>query len=64
MKNLKEQNAIVLALALVGLCALLYGGWTIYRQHVAAQQAHEFFGTPPTGPIGDLYKPSKQPPPQ
>jgi hypothetical protein len=64
MKKLKDQNPIVIALEIIGICAVIYGGWTIYQQHVATQQAQVFFGAPPSGPIGDLYKPSKQPPPQ
>jgi len=64
MKNFKEQNPIVLTQAIIGFCALIFAGWTIYWQHVAAQQAHVFFAAPPAGPVGDLYKPSKQPPPQ
>jgi hypothetical protein len=64
MKTLKEQNPIVLGLAIIGVCALVYGGWTIYQQHVAEQKEQAIImGTPSPGFRG-LNKPSTQPPPQ
>ena len=64
MKSLKEQNPIVLALAIIGIIAVLYGGWMVYQQHVATEQTQTFFGAPPQGAAAGLYQPSKQPPPQ
>ena len=64
MKNLKEQNPLVLAFAIIGVCALIYGGWTIYEHHVETEQAQQFFGAPATGPMSGLYQPSTKPPPQ
>ncbi len=64
MKALKEKTPIILALAIIGICAVLYGGWTIYQQHVAQEQEQAIrYGPPPPG-IGGLNEPSKQPPPQ
>jgi hypothetical protein len=61
---LKEQNPIVLAFAIMGICALVYGGWTIYQQHVAEEKEQAIIiGTPSPGFSG-LNKPSTQPPPQ
>ena len=65
MKRLKEQNPIVLALAIIGVCALIYGGWTIYQQHQAAEQTQGFFGGPPQIPgVAQALKAKPQPPPQ
>jgi hypothetical protein len=64
MKNLKPQNPIIIALAIIGLCAVLYVSWTIYQQHIAEEQENAIrYGPPPAG-VGELNKPSKQPPPQ
>ncbi len=64
MKTLKEKQPIVLALAIIGVCALVYGVWTIYYQHMAEQKAQAIImGTPSPGFRG-LNEPSTQPPPQ
>jgi uncharacterized membrane protein YpjA len=64
MKNLKKPNPIILALAIVGLGALLYGAWTMYHQHVVAEQERAIIAAPPSTPLSGLFKPSKKPPPQ
>ncbi len=64
MKKLRDQNPIVLALAIIGVCAIFYFLWQGYQQHLANQQAREFFDTPPSGAASQLYQPSKKPPPQ
>jgi hypothetical protein len=37
------KNALIYALAINGVCALLYGGWTIYQHYAAQEEAGEFF---------------------
>ena len=65
MKSLKEQNPIVLALAIVGICALLYGAWTVYHQHVVEEQERAIMSGPPQVPgAAQMLKPSTKPPPQ
>jgi predicted negative regulator of RcsB-dependent stress response len=64
MKNFKEQNPIVLALAIIGVCALVYGGWTVYQQHVIEQEQRAIISAPPSTPLSGLFKPSEKPPPQ
>jgi hypothetical protein len=64
VKNLKEQNPIVLALALIGVCALLYGGWTFYHQHIIDEEQRAIISAPPSAPLSGLFKPSQKPPPQ
>jgi len=64
MKSLREKSLIVPILAVIGIFALIYGGWTIYQQHVAQEQEQSIrYGPPPSGLEG-LNKPSEQPPPQ
>jgi uncharacterized membrane protein YpjA len=64
MRNLKEQNPIVLAFAIIGVCALFYGVWTIYHQHVVEEEQQAIILAPPSTPLSGLFKPSKKPPPQ
>ncbi len=64
MKNLREQNPIVLALAMIGVCALLYGGWTIYHKHVIEEEQQQIISAPPSAGVSGLFKPSTKPPPQ
>ncbi len=65
MKSLKEQNPIVLALAIVGVCALLYAGWVTYQRHIAQQQTQTFFGAQSQIPgVAKALKATPQPPPQ
>jgi uncharacterized membrane protein YidH (DUF202 family) len=64
MTTLKKQNPIVLALAIIGICAVLYGAWTFYQQHEAEEKEQAIIvGTPSPGFSG-LNQPSTQPPPQ
>jgi hypothetical protein len=65
MRKLKEQNPLVLALAIIGVCAVLYAGGVIYQRHVAEQDAQRFFGSPSQIPgVADALKAKPQPPPQ
>ncbi|HVA41588.1 MAG TPA: hypothetical protein VNF49_13035 [Candidatus Binataceae bacterium] len=64
MNKIRQQSPLILALAIIGVCAILYFLWQGYQQHVANQQARSFFGAPPSGAVGELNKPSKKPPPQ
>lgn len=65
MKSLKEQNPIVLVLAIVGIFALLYGAWTVYQQHVVEEQERAIIsGRPQVPGAAQMLKPSTKPPPQ
>jgi hypothetical protein len=65
MRKLKEQNPLVLTLAIIGVCAALYAGGLIYQRHVAEQQAQVFFGSPSQIPgVAQALKSKPQPPPQ
>ena len=33
MKDIK--NPLIIVFAIVGVCAVIYGGWHMYQQHVA-----------------------------
>ena len=43
---------------------IFYFLWQGYQQYLAKQQAHQFFGAPPSGAASQLYQQSKKPPPQ
>ncbi len=64
MKNLKEQNPIVLAFAIIGAGALIYGGWFLYQRHTAQELENAIRYGSPQGPTSGFYQPSKKPPPQ
>ncbi|MBF6570768.1 MAG: hypothetical protein IVW54_18025 [Candidatus Binataceae bacterium] len=65
MKNLKEQNPIVLMLAIVGIFALLYSAWSVYHQHIVEKQERAIMSGPPQVPgAAQMLKPSTKPPPQ
>lgn len=64
MKKLKEQNPIILAFAIIGVCAILYGAWSMYHQHVIEQEQRATMSAPAQGPLGGLNQPSSKPPPQ
>jgi len=64
MKKISEQNPLILALAIIGLGAILYFLCQGYQQYAAKEQARSFFSATPSGRVGELNKPSNQPPPQ
>jgi hypothetical protein len=63
MRNLKQQNPIVLVLALIGVCAIFYFIIRGYQQYVAEQQRAILLG-PPSGAVARALKATPQPPPQ
>jgi len=63
MKTLKEQHPIVLAFAIIGICAVLYFLFQGYQRYAAEQQRAILLG-PPSGAVGQALKATPQPPPQ
>ena len=63
MKSTKKR--LVLVLAIVGLCAVLYGGWRIYEDQVAENEKRNFFAAPASSASGapDAFH-NAAPPPQ
>jgi hypothetical protein len=65
MKNLKEQNPIVLAFAVIGVCALFYGAWIFYHQHVVEEEQQAIITGPAQIPgVAQSLKSKPEPPPQ
>jgi hypothetical protein len=64
MKRIRQQNPLILALAIIGVCAILYFFWQGYQQHLTNEQARSFFGAPPSGAVGQALKAKPKPPPQ
>ncbi len=65
MSNRKRQNPLVLALAIVGICALIYVGWMFYERQAAEEQRRAFFSATPAPGMPDiLHATPESPPPQ
>ena len=60
-----SRKRLVLVLAVVGLCAVVYGGWRIYEERVAENEKHNFFAAPASSASGapDAFH-NAAPPPQ
>jgi hypothetical protein len=60
-----SRKRLVLVLAIVGLCAVLYGGWRIHEGQVAENEKRNFFAAPASSASGapDAFH-NAAPPPQ
>ena len=60
-----SRKRLVLVLAVVGLCAVVYGGWRIYEGQVAENEKRNFFAAPASSASGapDAFH-NAAPPPQ
>jgi hypothetical protein len=63
MRNIKRQNPLVLAFAIIGVCALIYVGWAVYQRQVAEDQRREFFSATPAPGMPDILHATPGPPP-
>jgi hypothetical protein len=52
MKKTKSQ--LLLALAIIGICAILYGAWHLFQQHTADSEAGGRFAAPVSSGVPDL----------
>ena len=57
------KRRLILLFAIIGVCAVIYGGWHLYQQHVENEQAKAAFTTPPAKGVPDMYH-NAPPPPQ
>ena len=65
MKGTNKQNPVLVALAIIGACAILYGVWIVYQHHVVQEQLRATFSAPvPSGVPDILHAPPGPPPPQ
>jgi hypothetical protein len=62
MKNITMP--LVLLVALVGLCAVLYHAWHVYEQKASESQTHGIVAAPPSSGIPDILHKDAPPPPQ
>ncbi|MGH7222628.1 MAG: hypothetical protein ACRELF_05335 [Gemmataceae bacterium] len=58
----RSKDILILAFAIVGLFALIFGGWHLYQQKIAEDQARVFFTAPPAKGLPDLSKDAPPPP--
>ncbi len=60
-----SKNPVLVVLALVGLCAILYGVWNLYQRQVSREKHHQKFSAPvPPGLPNFLNATPGAPPPQ
>ncbi len=58
------KNPLVLAFAIIGVCAVLYGAWHLYEQHETREPSRAMFAAPAPSGIPDIFHdapPPKQP---
>ena len=58
------KNALVTALAIIGVCAVIYLFWQGYQHHVEQERERAIItGTPAVPGMPDFRKPTTAPPP-
>jgi hypothetical protein len=58
----KIPNSLIYAFAIIGVCAVIYAGWTIYERQVAQKETQGAFSAPvPTG-LPDIFRDAPPPP--
>jgi len=59
------KKRLILVLGIIGVCAVLYGGWRIYQGQIADDQKRNFFAAPASSASGapDAFH-NAAPPPQ
>jgi hypothetical protein len=60
----RHQNPLILALAIIGVIAILYGAWTLYQQRAAEEYQHRFFSAPASSGLPNPLEATPNPPPQ
>lgn len=60
-----KRRRLIFLFAIIGICAVLYGGWRIYQEQVAQDQKRNFFAAPASSASGapDAFH-NAPPPPQ
>jgi len=63
VENRKRTNPLILFFAVVGVCAVIYGIWTILNQKLSEQRARTLFAAPASSGIPNvLHAPPSAPP--
>jgi len=60
----QTKNPIIITLAIIGACAVLYGAWRLYGKHEVAEHSRAMFAAPAPSGLPDIFhnaSPSKQP---
>ena len=58
----RASNPLIIALAIVGACSLLFAAWHLYQHKIAEDQARTFFSSPPPKGLPDLSHDAPPPP--
>jgi hypothetical protein len=59
----KIPDSLIYAFAIIGLCAVVYAGWTMYERQVAQDETHRAFSAPVPSGMPDIFR-NAPPPPQ
>jgi hypothetical protein len=62
MKSIKKS--LIYAFAIIGVLAVIYGGWTFYQRKVAEDERRAFFSATPAPGTPDFMHAKPHPPPQ
>ena len=63
MSDKKPQNPLIIVFAMIGICALIYVGWTFYQRQIAEEQRRTFFSATPAPGMPDILHATPGPPP-
>jgi hypothetical protein len=58
----KIPNSLVYAFAIIGVCAVIYAGWTVYQRQVAPETRRPLSAPVPPG-LPNIFR-NAPPPPQ
>lgn len=59
----QSKNTLLLVFAIIGVCAVLYGGWFLYRRTIADEQSRAAFTAPVPSGIPDIIHATPGAPP-
>jgi hypothetical protein len=59
----KMSTSLIYLFAIIGMCAAIYAGWSIYKRQVAQEDTHRAFSEPVPPGLPDIFR-NAPPPPQ
>lgn len=62
MKTLRDS--LIYVFAIIGILAVIYGGWALYQRHVVEEEKRAFFSATPAPGTPDFMHAKPHPPPQ
>jgi hypothetical protein len=59
----QSRNPILIILALIGVCAVIYGAWHLFAREASRERARAEFSAPASSGVPDVIHASPGPPP-